>query len=104
MCEMRQLPGACRKAERQDSASLIPIREELFPGRRFRRYRSEDNFKFYVTASEIEGPWTVQWPRVKETIRLCRRMGYHRISLAFCSGLSGGQVVCDLLEPQRLWW
>lgn len=90
---------ACRKAEDRTLPKNCPIREEELSEQAFQEYRSEDNFKFYVTASEIEGLGQFQWPRVKETIELCRRMGYHRIGLAFCSGLSGeAKVMCDLLQ------
>ncbi len=90
---------ACRKAEDRALPKNCPIREEELSEQAFQEYRSEDNFKFYVTASEIEGLGQFQWPRVKETIELCRRMGYHRIGLAFCSGLSKeAKVMCDLLQ------
>ena len=90
---------ACRKAEDRTLPKNCPIREEELSEQAFQEYRSEDNFKFYVTASEIEGLGQFQWPRVKETIELCRRMGYHRIGLAFCSGLSKeAKVMCDLLQ------
>ncbi|MBS6955803.1 MAG: DUF1847 domain-containing protein [Enterocloster asparagiformis] len=90
---------ACRKAEDRTLPKNCPIREEELSEQAFQEYRSEDHFKFYVTASAIEGLGQFQWPRVKETLELCRRMGYHRIGLAFCSGLSKeAKIMCELLE------
>lgn len=50
-------------------------------------YSSPENRDFYITASELEAEGYCQWPRLKETVELCRRMGYSRIGLAFCRGL-----------------
>ena len=64
-------------------------------GESMARYQLEENHRFYVTASEIEALGYCQWPRVKETIQLCLRMGYTRVGLAFCSGLKREAQVLD---------
>ncbi len=97
MCKMRR--AGMPEGGGQSSAEKLSDPGEELSEQAFQEYRSEDNFKFYVTASEIEGLGQFQWPRVKETIELCRRMGYHRIGLAFCSGLSKeAKIMCELLE------
>ena len=50
-------------------------------------YALPENQDFYITASELEALGYCQWPRLKETIELCKRMGYTKVGLAFCRGL-----------------
>ncbi|MDE7261925.1 MAG: DUF1847 domain-containing protein, partial [Oscillospiraceae bacterium] len=66
-------------------------------------YQLPENRDFYITASEIEALGYCQWPRLKETIQLCLRMGYTRVGLAFCRGLrKEAKVVDDLLRRAGL--
>ena len=49
----------------------------------------------------IEGLGYCQWPRLKETVEFCKRMGYHKLGLAFCKGLrKEARIVADLLRAQ----
>ena len=50
----------------------------------FKRYEEDEVKDFYICSSEIESLGYGQWVRVKETMEFCRKMGYHRIGLAFC--------------------
>ena len=50
-------------------------------------YDLPENHDFYVNCSAIEGLGYCQWPRLKETVEFCKRMGYHKLGLAFCKGL-----------------
>lgn len=62
-------------------------------------YDEPENHEFYVKCSALEAEGYCKWPRLKETIELCRRMGYHKIGLAFCKGLRNeAKVVADLLR------
>lgn len=58
---------------------------------------------FYVASSEIEGMGYGQWPRLREVVEFCRRMGYTKVGLAFCRGLrSEAKVVSRILEGHGL--
>ncbi len=83
----RKLPGNC------------PMRaEELFK-EALEAYEEPENKEFYVKASEIEGIGHFQWTRVKETMILCRKMGYRRIGLAFCGGLrKEAKILTEIIE------
>lgn len=62
-------------------------------------YALPENRTFYITASELEALGYCQWPRLKETILLCQKMGYTRIGLAFCRGLrKEAKTVDELLR------
>ena len=66
-------------------------------------YALPENHNFYVTASELEAMGYCQWPRIKESILLCQKMGYTRIGLAFCRGLrKEAKIVEDLLRRAGL--
>ena len=41
-------------------------------------YDLPENHDFYVNCSAIEGLGYCQWPRLKETVEFCKRMGYHK--------------------------
>lgn len=48
---------------------------------------NSDTYKdFYVASSTIEKEGYGEWPRVKETIAMIKKMGYTKIGLAFCLG------------------
>ena len=64
-------------------------------------YDLPENHDFYVNCSAIEGLGYCQWPRLKETVECCMRMGYHKLGLAFCKGLrKEARIVADLLRAQ----
>ena len=67
----------------------------------YEKYALEENHEFYVSCSEIEGEGYCQWPRLKETVEFCKKMGYKKIGLAFCRGLrKEARVVADLFTAQ----
>ena len=88
---------ACTQENREQLPKNCPIREEALMEQAMACYRLEENSGFYITASEIEALGYCQWPRVKETIQLCLRMGYAKVGLAFCSGLKKEAQVLDSL-------
>ena len=49
-------------------------------------YQKPEINRFFVTSSVLEHDGYCQWPRLKETVVFCQRMGYKRIGLAFCIG------------------
>lgn len=80
-----------------------PIRNEKLIEEAFETYLLPENHSFYVTASELEALGYCQWPRIKETIQFCLRMGYKKIGLAFCFGLrKEAKIVDDLLRRAGL--
>ncbi|MDD3253325.1 MAG: DUF1847 domain-containing protein [Lachnospiraceae bacterium] len=61
--------------------------------------RSGENRDFYINSSEIEALGYGQWVRVRETMEFCRRMGYHKLGLAFCRGLrKEARIAAEILE------
>ena len=61
----------------------------------FQAYNLPENRDFYITASDLEALGYCQWPRLKETIELCKRMGYTKVGLAFCRGLRKEAKIVD---------
>ncbi len=79
---------ACGVRDPESLPANCPMRETELMEAALGEYDIPENRDFYITASEIEALGYCQWPRVRETVELCRRMGYSKVGLAFCRGLS----------------
>lgn len=88
---------ACREASPDKLPKNCPIRNEKLMETALETYALEENHAFYVTASELEALGYCQWPRIKETIQLCLRLGFTKVGLAFCWGLRREAAVADTL-------
>ena len=94
---------ACRDAEHKDMPKNCPMRQEEMLKEVKEEYRDPEINRFFVTSSELEHDGYCQWPRLKETIEFCRRMGYQKVGLAFCIGLyKEARVVADLMRKSGL--
>lgn len=88
---------ACSVPEPEQLPKNCPMRDHSLMEQALETYGLEENHDFYVTASELEAIGYCQWPRVKETIQLCLRMGYTKVGLAFCRGLRNEAKAIDSL-------
>ncbi len=89
--------GSQDPAVREKMPKNCPMREKEKMDGAYEKYALEENHEFYVSCSEIEGEGYCQWPRLKETVEFCKKMGYKKIGLAFCRGLrKEARVVADL--------
>ena len=94
---------SCGEEKPEKMPLNCPMRNPELMHTAYQEYAQPDNHRFFVTASELEAEGYCQWPRLKETIELCRRMGYGRVGLAFCRGLrSEAKVVDGLLRAAGL--
>ena len=80
-----------------------PMRQEELVAEAKKEYEKPDVNRFFVTSSVLEHDGYCQWPRLKETVVFCQRMGYRKVGLAFCVGLyKEAKVVADLLRKNGL--
>ena len=94
---------ACSQEKPETLPKNCPMRDTALMEEAQAAYQLPENRDFYITASEIEALGYCQWPRLKETIQLCLRMGYTRVGLAFCRGLrKEAKVVDELLRRAGL--
>lgn len=92
---------ACKKGGGDKLPKNCPMRDEQMLEDSMKIYKQPENEAFYISASEIESLGHFQWVRVKETMMLCRQMGYHRIGLAFCGGLhKEAKILNSILERE----
>ncbi|HJC66498.1 MAG TPA: DUF1847 domain-containing protein [Candidatus Enterocloster excrementigallinarum] len=92
---------ACASEDRTKMPANCPMRNQEVLVEILKAYQEPENHEFYVKCSALEAEGYCQWPRLKETVELCRRMGYHKIGLAFCKGLrKEARVVADLLRSR----
>ena len=93
---------ACASEDHSKMPANCPMRNGERMLEILNTYREPDNHQFYVTCSALEAEGYCKWPRLKETVELCKKMNYHRIGLAFCKGLrKEARVVANLLREQK---
>ena len=88
---------ACGEENPEKLPANCPMQNTALMETVFQTYQQPKNREFYITASELEALGYCQWPRVKETIEFCRRMGYTKVGLAFCYGLRQEAKILDSL-------
>ena len=94
---------ACDEEHPGKLPANCPMRKTGLMNTALETYTLPENRDFYITASELEALGYCQWPRIKETILLCQKMGYTRVGLAFCKGLrKEARIVDDLLRRAGL--
>ena len=92
---------ACANNTPDKMPKNCPMRNTSLMEAAWEGYAEPENHDFYVNCSAIEGLGYCQWPRLKETVEFCKRMGYHKLGLAFCKGLrKEARIVADLLRAQ----
>lgn len=88
---------ACGEETPEKIPGNCPMKQDQLMETAFKTYQLPENRAFYITASELEAQGYCRWPRLKETIELCHRMGYTKVGLAFCRGLRNEAKIVDQL-------
>jgi len=86
---------ACSEEHPQQMPKNCPMHQHALLSEALEQYQSPENHNFYIKASEIEAIGYGQWVRLRETVELCKSMGYRRIGMAFCRGLRNEAKVID---------
>lgn len=90
---------ACEKADAENYPQNCPVLKKDKMAEILNKY--EPYREFFTTCARIEAEGYCQWPRLRETIELCRKMGYTKIGLAFCGGFkSEAKTVEKLLRSK----
>lgn len=91
---------ACENKEKEKPENC-PMRDEELSAAVKKEYAKEENKEFFVNAACLEKDGYGEWNRVRETIELCKRMGYEHIGIAFCVGLvREARIVTRLFEER----
>lgn len=89
----------CGTGQHENMPKNCPIRNQKMMDTSLSVYQTEEFHRFYVVSAEVEAIGYTKWPRLKETIEFAKRMGYHKIGMAFCAGLKEeAKVVAALLR------
>lgn len=89
----------CRNMDGRTLPKNCPMRNEELLSEVMKEYEKPEIREFYVKACEIEALGMYKWTRVKETLMVCKRIGYHKIGLAFCGGLhEEAKILTKILE------
>ena len=94
---------ACWEEHPRKLPANCPMQQAQLMETAFRTGQLPENREFYITASELEALGYCRWPRLKETVELCLRMGYTKVGLAFCKGLrKEAKIVDEILRRAGL--
>ena len=64
-----------------------------------KEYEIEENRKILEVSTRIEGDHYMEWTRIEEIIAFAEQMGYKKIGIAHCVGLTNeAKVLKDILE------
>lgn len=89
----------CEKAEQSTTPKNCPLLEKEKMEAILDKYEPYRDFFFACARVEAEG--YCQWPRLRETVELCKKMGYKRLGLAFCGGFRSEARVVERLLRQK---
>lgn len=80
---------SCRREDHGGMPKNCPMAQhpEVLANAR-QEYEKPENREFFVKSAYMESDAFGRFPRLKETILFCRRMGYTHVGLAFCSALA----------------
>lgn len=78
---------SCLNEDKSDMPANCPMRDQTTLLKSLDLYEKEGLKSFYKASAEIESEGYCEWPRVRETINFCKKMGYKRLGIAFCLGL-----------------
>ena len=92
---------ACVSGDKEKMPKNCPMHNEELMERAKAEYAKPEYRDFYKNSCLVESEGYCQWPRLKETVEFCKKMGYKKIGLAFCRGLrKEARIVADLLMAQ----
>ena len=92
---------ACRSGDLEHLPKNCPMRDPDFFEKILDEYAKPENHDFFVTSAAIEALGYCQWPRLREVVEFSRRMGYHRLGMAFCVGLHREAAIVDRLLREQ---
>lgn len=77
---------SCRKPLHDNMPANCPMRvqPEVLQGA-WKEYEREENKEFFRQSALLEAEAYGRYPRLKETIIFCQKMGYTHVGIAFCS-------------------
>ena len=89
----------CEKPEKGNYPKNCPVLQKERIAEILKEY--EPYREFFTTCAKIEADGYCQWPRLRETLQLCQRMGYKKLGLAFCAGFrSEAKILENLLRSK----
>lgn len=90
---------SCYTPEHDNMPKNCPMHQQDLLKKALGKYREEDNERFFIESSQIEKIGYGEWTRVREIIEFSKRMGYHKLGIAFCRGLHReARTAADILR------
>lgn len=94
---------ACVSGEKEKMPKNCPMKNEQLMERAKREYGKPEYHDFYKNSCLVESEGYCQWPRVKEVAEFCKKNGFQKIGVAFCTGLrQEAKVACEIFRSYGL--
>lgn len=92
---------ACLHGSMENLPKNCPMHDDAFFQQVKQEYLKPENNRFYQVSSAVEALGYCRWPRLREVAEFAARMGYKKLGLAFCIGLSKeAEIVSRILREQ----
>lgn len=89
-CEKETHPAMPKNCPILDEEKMSSILDKYEP------YRD-----FFAACARVEAEGYCQWPRLRETVELCQKMGCKKLGLAFCGGFRSEARIVEALLRQK---
>ena len=94
VCEREDHGNLPKNCPMNDMVNLEKIRQS---------YLEPETNRFFLNAALVEAEGYCEWPRLRETIEFCKKMGYKRVGMAFCGGLKNeAKIAADLFRKHGI--
>lgn len=94
---------ACVSGDKEKMPKNCPMHNEELMERAKAEYAKPEYRDFYKNSCLVESEGYCQWPRVKEIAEFCKKNGFTKIGVAFCTGLrQEGKVACEIFRNHGL--
>ncbi|MDL2263959.1 DUF1847 domain-containing protein [Synergistaceae bacterium OttesenSCG-928-I11] len=97
MCGTRE----CKQENNERYHKNCPMNDRRFFESVREEYASDEVRDFYLACSAVEAEGYCKWPRLREIIELCGKMGYKKVGIAFCMGLHGEAEAAARIMRQK---
>ena len=94
---------ACEKGVREKKKKNCPMNKTDHLTGILKNYMEPETNRFSLMAASMEAEGYGVWPRLKEIIEFCKRMGYQKVGMAFCGGLKEeARIVADIFRKHGI--
>ena len=94
---------ACEQGSHENLPKNCPMNDTENMEQIRQSYMEPETNRFFLTSALLEAEGYCEWPRLRETVEFCKKMGYERVGMAFCGGLKNeAKIVADVFRKHGI--